>query len=87
MPPPPSDNPAAELFRLAMDLYLADHPTKKWHDPTAAVCHLHPEIGVWVRGRVTKLGGGWGTVPDPTGDHILADIDRGALWDCFRTWT
>jgi pyrimidine-specific ribonucleoside hydrolase len=86
MPAPPPDNPAAELFRLAMNLYLEDHPTKKWHDPTAAVCHLHPEIGTWVRGRVTKLGSGWGTVADPAGDHILADIDRDALWEKFRRW-
>lgn len=86
MPPPPPDNPAAELFRLAMDLYLEDHPAKKWHDPTAAVCHLHPEIGTWVRGRVTRIGGGWGTVADATGDHVLADIDRDALWAKFRRW-
>jgi inosine-uridine nucleoside N-ribohydrolase len=86
MPPPPSDNPAAELFRLAMNLYLENHPAKKWHDPTAAVCHLHPEIGTWVRGRVTKLGGGWGTVADEAGDLILADIDRDALWEKFRSW-
>jgi pyrimidine-specific ribonucleoside hydrolase len=86
MPPPPPDNPAAELFRLAMDLYLEDHPAKKWHDPTAAVCHLHPEVGTWVRGRVTRIGGGWGTVADETGDLILADIDRDALWEKFRRW-
>jgi hypothetical protein len=69
-----------------MDLYLENHPAKKWHDPTAAVCHLHPEIGTWVRGRVTKLGGGWGTVADEAGDLILADIDRDALWQKFRSW-
>lgn len=86
MPPPPADNPAAELFRLAMEMYLESHPAKKWHDPTAAACHLHPEIGTWVRGRVTKLGGGWGTVADEAGDSILADIDRDALWEKFRNW-
>ncbi|MBA4192622.1 MAG: hypothetical protein C0467_32035 [Planctomycetaceae bacterium] len=86
MPSPPRGNAAAELFRLAMNLYLANHASKKWHDPTAAVCHLHPEIGTWVRGRVTKIGSGWGTVLDETGDHILADIDRNALWEKFRTW-
>jgi pyrimidine-specific ribonucleoside hydrolase len=87
MPPPPPDNPAAALFRLAMDLYLEVHPGKKWHDPTAAVCHRHPGIGSWVRGRATKLGGGWGTVADEGGDRVLADVDRAALWVCFRTWT
>lgn len=87
MPPTPTGNAAAELFRLGMDLYLQTHPGKKWHDPTAAVCHLHPEIGTWVRGRVTKMGGGWGTVADAAGDYVLADIDRDALWQHFRTWT
>lgn len=50
LPPPPTGGPAARLFRLAMDLHLETHPAKKWHDPTAAVCHLHPEVGTWVRG-------------------------------------
>ena len=40
------------------------HEEKKWHDPTAAACHLHPEIGTWVRGRVKRIEGGWGTVAD-----------------------
>ena len=43
-------------------------------------------IGTWVRGRVTKIEGGWGTVLDESGHLILADIDRDALWDCFRCW-
>lgn len=86
MPASDPDNAAALLFRLGMDKYLRKHPEKKWHDPTAAVCHLHPEVGTWVRGRVTKIEAGWGTVLDPAGDRVLADIDREALWDCFRTW-
>ena len=86
MPAPDPANSAARLFLLAMRLYLEKHPEKKWHDPTAAACHLHPEIGTWARGRVTKIDGGWGTVPDDKGDLILADIDREALWGCFRDW-
>jgi hypothetical protein len=35
---------------------------------------------------VTRIGGGWGTVADETGDLILADIDRDALWEKFRRW-
>ena len=35
-----------------MEAYLRAHEAKKWHDPTAAACHLHPEIGtvrlVWM---------------------------------------
>jgi hypothetical protein len=30
---------------------------------------------------------GWGTVLDQDGDWIVADIDRDALWACFRNWT
>jgi pyrimidine-specific ribonucleoside hydrolase len=86
MPAADPDNPATGLFRQAMDLYLEKHPEKKWHDPTAAACHLHPEIGTWVRGRVTKVEAGWGTVLDEEGDLILADVDREALWECFRRW-
>jgi hypothetical protein len=32
------------------------------------------------------MEGGWGTVEDEGGDLILADIDRDALWACFRGW-
>jgi inosine-uridine nucleoside N-ribohydrolase len=79
-------NAAAELFMLGMNAYLKTHHEKKWHDPTAAVCHLHPEIGTWFRGRVRRVEAGWGTVADPEGDHVLADVDREALWACFREW-
>jgi pyrimidine-specific ribonucleoside hydrolase len=79
-------NPATALFMAGMDANLAKHEGKKWHDPTAAACHLHPEIGTWVRGRVTKIEAGWGTVLDESGDLILADVDRDALWGCFRNW-
>ena len=58
-------DPASELYTLAMRLYLERHEEKKFHDPTALVCHLHPEVGVWVRGRVEKLADGWTTVIDP----------------------
>lgn len=73
--------PAKRLFKEAADLYLEKHNYKKFHDPTAAVCHLHPEIGTWFKGRTIKMETGWGTVSDPDGDYILADIDRVKLWD------
>ena len=69
-----------------MDEYLRKHEAKKWHDPTAAALHLHPEMGTWVRGRVSKIEGGWGTLMDEGGDRILADVDRDALWGCVRNW-
>jgi len=37
---------AGELLREFMGVYLERHEEgKKFHDPTAAVCHLHPEVG------------------------------------------
>lgn len=86
MPSPDPGCPAQVLFMAGMDAYLRRHEAKKWHDPTAAVCHLHPEIGTWLRGRIEKIEGGWGTVADTDGDLILADLDRDALWNSFRRW-
>jgi inosine-uridine nucleoside N-ribohydrolase len=77
---------AAELFMEGMGLYLDRHDGKKFHDPTAAVCHLHPEIGTWLWGRVKKIEGGWGTVLHETGDWVLADIDYDKLWEHIYEW-
>lgn len=76
---------AAELFCEAAALYFETHESKKFHDPTAAVCHLHPEIGLWMDGKTTKREGGWTTVPGE--DQVLVDIDREALWHRLTTWT
>jgi pyrimidine-specific ribonucleoside hydrolase len=86
MPAADPHSPAQVLFMAGMEAYLKMHDVKKWHDPTAAACHLHPEIGTWARGRVMKIEGGWGTVADDTGDLVLADVDRDRLWGCFRSW-
>ena len=78
---------AMELFMEGMDLYLYGkrHREKKFHDPTAAVCHLHPEIGTWVGGRLYREGGWWGTkVEEGTNTRVLADVDREGLWDFIR---
>ena len=72
--------PAYNLFDEASMLYFEKHTDKKFHDPTAAVLHLHPEIATWVRGRTVKMDQGWGTVLDPGGDYICADIDYDKLW-------
>lgn len=77
---------AAELFMEGMDLYLARHENKKFHDPTAAVCHLHPEIGYWVSGRVQKMESGWGTTLKEDGDQIMAHIDYEKLWQYIYNW-
>jgi pyrimidine-specific ribonucleoside hydrolase len=72
---------ASELFKLGMDLYLARHDGKKFHDPTAAVCHLYPDVANWVRGKIVKLDAGWGTELDEDGDYIIANIDYDKLWN------
>lgn len=71
---------AYNLFEKAATMYLERHDSKKFHDPTAAVCHLHPEIGHWVRGNTVKEETGWTTKVNPEGDYILADIDYNLLW-------
>lgn len=71
---------ALNLFEKAAHLYLDRHDSKKFHDPTAACCHLHPEIGTWVRGNTVKMESGWTTQLNPDGDHILAEIDYAKLW-------
>lgn len=79
---PPASR-AAELFHEAMDIYLASHDGKKFHDPSAAVCMLHPEAGTWVHGKLYREKGGWGTrvTDDVSHDAVLADIDRNQLWN------
>lgn len=79
-------NRAGEFFKEAMDIYLGQHDSKKFHDPTAAVCHLHPEIGNWVRGRPVKMESGWSTQLDPNGDYVLASIDYDRLWHHISNW-
>jgi pyrimidine-specific ribonucleoside hydrolase len=78
-------NRAGELFHEAASLYFARHPAKKFHDPTAAVCHLHPEIGLWIDGKTTRMQGGWTTFPGE--DQVLVDIDRERLWHHLSTLT
>jgi pyrimidine-specific ribonucleoside hydrolase len=72
---------AAEFFCEAADFLLARCEAKKFHDPTAAACHLHPQIGSWVRGKTVRKERGWGTTLDPAGDHILAAVEYEALWE------
>ncbi len=76
---------AGELFHEAANLYFARHPAKKFHDPTAAVCHLHPEIGMWIDGKTMRMEGGWTTFPGE--DQVLVDIDRDRLWHYLSTLT
>jgi hypothetical protein len=66
-------------------MYLEEHGEKKFHDPTALVCHLHPEVGTWVAGKPARLGDGWTTVAGE--DRVLADVDREGLWRHLLGWS
>lgn len=73
---------SGELFREGMSLYLEKHHEgKKFHDPLAAVCMVHPEIATWVRGNMICDDGKWRTSIDSCGTSFMAsDVDRDAFW-------
>lgn len=80
-------NRAAELFMEGAKLYFQKHQSKKFHDPTAAVCCLHPEIGAWICGKTIKMESGWTTKIQPDADLILYNfIDRNMLWEHLTNW-
>jgi inosine-uridine nucleoside N-ribohydrolase len=72
-------NRAGELFVEAMDIYLSRHDSKKFHDPAAAVSHLHPNVFGWVFGGPIREKGKWGTDPEGS-DLIAANVDYDKLW-------
>lgn len=75
---------AGELLREGMGMYLKKHPDgKKFHDPTAAVCHNQPDIATWLSGKMFYDGGKWGfkVIGDLSDrQEIVVDIDRERLW-------
>ncbi len=76
---------AGEILREFMGVYLERHGEgKKFHDPTAAVCHLHPEVGVWLEGTPYRERGEWGFRVGPSPHRGLVDVDRAALWRHLR---
>lgn len=78
------DKEPIKLLIQCMDMYLKSHPNgKKFHDPTAAVCHLHPEIATWVRAKLYSEKNQWGAKLSKKGDSIIVDIDRDKLWECI----
>lgn len=79
-------NPAIKLLREGMELYLKNHKDgKKFHDPTAAVCHLHPQIATWVKAKLYSEKNQWGSILDENGDDIIVDINRDKLWEYIAT--
>lgn len=81
----PPRNRAAEMFHEAAALYFETHDMKKFHDPTAAVCMMHPEVGLWAEGKPTRMEGGWTTRPGE--DQILVDLDYEAMWGHLEAMT
>jgi inosine-uridine nucleoside N-ribohydrolase len=79
----PNGTDASNLFKEASAMYLEKHDSKKFHDPTAAVCHLHSKIAVWYPGVPEKHQSGWTTrrVDKSENSYVAADIDRETLWD------
>lgn len=69
-----------QIFLHGCYTYFQKHPEKKFHDPSAAVCMLHPEIATWVQGKIYREKGGWGTRLEENGDDICVDIDHRLLW-------
>jgi inosine-uridine nucleoside N-ribohydrolase len=77
----PAKNRGMSLMREGMTEYLKKTGGKLFHDPTAAVCMVHPEIGTWVSGRLYRDGNAWGTKIVENGDLVLIDINRQNLWN------
>jgi pyrimidine-specific ribonucleoside hydrolase len=84
---PPKDR-ASELLREGMDLRFKSNPEGKvFHDPTAAVCHIHPEIATWVRAKLYCEKGEWGANLDDNGDYIIVDVDQEKIWNHIANGT
>ncbi len=66
----PSGN--LRIFADLMTAYLQDRPEKAFHDPLAAVMHLHPELGTWICGKPVRKEGKWSTVLGA--HHCLVDL-------------
>lgn len=77
--PPRSE--AGVIYLATAEMYFKYHDEKKLHDPTALVCHTHPNVGTWFTGRPVRAGAGWTTVESGDGTCVLADVDEELLWE------
>ena len=72
---------AYEMFIKACSLYGMETHSKKFHDPTAAVCMLHPEIANWVDGKPYIAKGKCGVDTSQSGSRIASSLDNDRLWE------
>jgi inosine-uridine nucleoside N-ribohydrolase len=88
--------PASDLYINGLLEYNILKNEKRFHDPTACVCLLHPEIAKWVDGTLySKKKKGkyyWGfnvtdTICNSQTERIITSIDYDKLWDCLTTLT
>jgi inosine-uridine nucleoside N-ribohydrolase len=74
-------NRAGEILRETLNMQVEKYGEKKFHDPMAAVCHLHPEIATWVKAKLYNIDKEWGATLDENGDDIIVDVDRKKFWE------
>lgn len=72
-----------ELFLKAAQAYDFQKREKKFHDPTAVACLLHPSIAQWADGQLYHTKQGWGFDPSASGSKITTSIDYDQLWECI----
>jgi inosine-uridine nucleoside N-ribohydrolase len=78
------------LFEDAAALYFKKHKSKKFHDPLAAVCMTHPQIGTWVKGQPVYEKGKWSTTLETKpqdNQNVLVDVKRDEFWKHIKELT
>jgi hypothetical protein len=62
------------LHKWAIEKYLEGHEAKAFHDPLAAILHLHPELGVWLPAKPIRIKNGWAVEPVNANHASLIDL-------------
>ena len=70
-----------ELFLKAAVAYDFQKREKKFHDPTAVACLLHPEVATWAEGQLYYTSQGWGFSVGQTGSRITTSVNYSKLWE------
>jgi inosine-uridine nucleoside N-ribohydrolase len=84
--------PAADLYIGGLIEYDLQNKEKRFHDPTACICLLHPEIARWAKGSLICSAKGkrvcWRfEVREGTNQKIITSIDYDKLWNYLITLT